>query len=77
MGAIYDRTQEHLATADVAIIAARRRLTEAVRNLQKGIEPYAASHGELYRVRALDAITDVEDLDALIGAYGDRMLAPA
>ena len=38
-GPIYDRTAEHLGTSDAAIIAARRRLLEAVRDLQQGREP--------------------------------------
>jgi hypothetical protein len=77
MGAIYDRRQEHLGSADLAIISARRHLLQAVRDLQKGIEPYAASHGDLYRVRALDAITDHEELDAVLAAYEERMMAKA
>jgi phenylpropionate dioxygenase-like ring-hydroxylating dioxygenase large terminal subunit len=52
MGAIYDRTQEHLGTTDVGIINTRRRLMRAARDLQAGIEPYPASHPELYRVRS-------------------------
>ncbi len=75
MGAVYDRRQEHLASADLAIIAARRRLLQAVRDLQQGIEPYAASHGELYRVRALDAITQDEEMDTLIQAFQEKMLS--
>jgi len=76
MGAIYDRRNERLGTADLAIIAARRRLLQAVRDLQQGIEPYAASHGELYRVRALDAVTDDEEMASLVESQQDRMLAP-
>jgi nitrite reductase/ring-hydroxylating ferredoxin subunit len=52
MGAIYDRTQEHLGTSDTAIIAMRRRLLKTVRELQAGKEPYEAQHGEIYRVRS-------------------------
>src|SRR5581483_1977761 len=77
MGPIYDRRQEHLATADIAIIAARQRLLQAVRDLQRGQEPYAASHGEIYRVRALDAVTAHEDFNALLAAMEERMHAPA
>ncbi|HZT06284.1 MAG TPA: Rieske 2Fe-2S domain-containing protein [Chloroflexota bacterium] len=75
MGAIYDRTQEHLATADTAVIAARRRLIQAVRDLQRGIEPYPASHGDLYHVRALDAVTNHDDMRALLADFGDRVVA--
>jgi phenylpropionate dioxygenase-like ring-hydroxylating dioxygenase large terminal subunit len=56
MGPIYDRTQEHLGSTDAAIIAMRRRLLKAARELQNGIEPYAATHGNLYQVRGGSAV---------------------
>jgi len=56
MGPIYDRTREHLGTADAAIIAMRRRLLSTLDDLDRGIEPYAAHHGELYRVRGGSAV---------------------
>ncbi len=39
MGAIVDRTKEHLSSSDVAIIHARRVLLEAVANVQAGRHP--------------------------------------
>ena len=39
MGAVMDRTSEHLGTSDKAIIRMRRMLIDAARNLEKGIEP--------------------------------------
>jgi phthalate 4,5-dioxygenase oxygenase subunit len=56
MGTIVDRTEEHLGTTDSAIIRMRRRLIEGARDLQNGIEPYAASHPEVYRVRSGGAL---------------------
>jgi phthalate 4,5-dioxygenase len=56
MGAIFDRTKEHLGTSDLAIIGARRRLLQAARDLQRGIEPYAAQHPELYHIRPTSAV---------------------
>ena len=41
MGAIYNRTQEHLGTSDRAIISMRRMLIKAARDLANGIEPQA------------------------------------
>jgi phthalate 4,5-dioxygenase oxygenase subunit len=38
-GAIHDRTREHLATSDVAIVATRRMILNAIRDLQLGKEP--------------------------------------
>lgn len=40
-GAIADRSVERLGTSDAAIIAARRIMLQAVKNLQQGIEPPA------------------------------------
>jgi nitrite reductase/ring-hydroxylating ferredoxin subunit len=56
MGPIYDRTREHLGTTDVAIIAMRRRLLNAIRELEQGVDPYPAYHGELYQVRGGSAV---------------------
>ncbi len=39
MGTIYDRSQEHLAVSDTAVITMRKFLLNAVRALQKGEEP--------------------------------------
>jgi phenylpropionate dioxygenase-like ring-hydroxylating dioxygenase large terminal subunit len=39
MGAIYDRTQEHLGVSDLAVIAVRKFLLTAVNDFQKGGEP--------------------------------------
>ncbi|MBX5466974.1 MAG: Rieske 2Fe-2S domain-containing protein [Firmicutes bacterium] len=53
MGPIYDRSQEHLGTADVMIIRVRRRLLAAVRRLmQEGTVPPGVDQPEVYRVRS-------------------------
>jgi phthalate 4,5-dioxygenase len=56
MGAIYDRTKEHLGTADLAVIQGRRRLLRGARELMAGIEPYAARHREAYHVRSASLV---------------------
>ena len=56
MGAISDRTNEHLGTTDMAIIRMRRRLIQAARDLEEGTEPYAAQHPEVYKVRSGGAV---------------------
>lgn len=38
-GRIADRTQEYLVSTDKAIITARRKLLQAVKNMEKGIDP--------------------------------------
>ena len=53
MGIVCDRTTEHLGSADLAVIAMRRRLLEAVRSLEEhGEIPYEARNPGSYRVRS-------------------------
>jgi len=77
MGPIYDRRKEHLGTSDLAIITARKRLLNLARDLQQGIEPFPASHGDIYRVRAMDVNTPVDNFDAMIASHRNGLLAKA
>jgi len=53
MGLIFDRTIEHLGSSDLAVIAMRRRLLEAVRALaERGETPYESRMADAYRVRS-------------------------
>ena len=53
MGAIYDRTLEHLGSSDAMIIRTRRRLLDAARALvEKGVIPPGVDHPEVYRQRS-------------------------
>ena len=56
MGTIVDRSHEHLGTTDMAIIRMRRRLVQGARELEEGIEPYAASHPQVFAVRSGGAV---------------------
>ncbi|MGH2520332.1 MAG: Rieske 2Fe-2S domain-containing protein, partial [Chloroflexota bacterium] len=76
MGGICDRAEEHLGTTDVAIIAARRRLIKMARDLQNGLEPYAATHGEQYTVRSLDAVSPIAELETILTAFSEELVAP-
>src|SRR5215212_2029262 len=73
MGPIMDRTREHLGTADLAIIMYRRRMLRLARELEQGVEPYAAAHGDAYRVRALDTVDAAEDLDQLLKNHDEEV----
>jgi phenylpropionate dioxygenase-like ring-hydroxylating dioxygenase large terminal subunit len=73
MGAIYDRRNEHLGSADMAVIAARRILLRHVRRLQEGTGPFAAQHGDLYRVRALDVATDAGSIEEVLDEFRDEV----
>jgi phthalate 4,5-dioxygenase len=61
MGPIVDRSKEHLGAADSAVIALRRVLIKAARDLENGIEPYAPYHGDSYRRRAWSAVLPRND----------------
>jgi phthalate 4,5-dioxygenase len=53
MGSVCDRTIEHLGSSDLAVIALRRRLLDAVRALaERGEVPYEAHNDDAYRVRS-------------------------
>lgn len=75
MGAMVERWREHLGTTDIAIIAARRMLIRMAKQLQQGIEPYAPHHGDLYKVRPIDVVTDIDDFETLLQKHGDLALA--
>jgi len=56
MGHIYDRTKEHLGSADTAIIAYRRILQRMLRDLAAGVEPQSASAAESFRVLSTSVV---------------------
>lgn len=60
-GSLVDRTKEHLMGSDLAVVTARRRLIKMARDLQQGIEPAVAAHGEQYAVRAISKVCDLKD----------------
>jgi phthalate 4,5-dioxygenase oxygenase subunit len=74
---IVDRSREHLVASDLPGVTARRLLIKMATDLQSGIEPYAAQHAEVYRVRAIDGLTKIGDFDEFLKAYGDKGLADA
>ncbi len=52
MGAVVDRTKEHLGTSDMAIIGMRRQLLNGAKALLRGEEPKAAFDPSLYHARS-------------------------
>jgi phthalate 4,5-dioxygenase oxygenase subunit len=75
MGPIYDRTQEHLGSADTAIIQMRRLLLEAVRDVSEGRDP-VGSQGQGSSVRPAQMYlpqdanwTETRLKDALVAQY--------
>jgi hypothetical protein len=71
MGPIYDRSKEHLGTSDSAIMAVRRRLLRAARELRdEGVVPSQATDPECYQVRS-DALL-LEEGESWIDASAER-----
>jgi hypothetical protein len=52
MGAVYNRSKEHLGTTDAMIIRTRRRLLEVSKAHAAGTVPPGVDNPEVYRVRA-------------------------
>lgn len=75
MGPIFDRSREHLGTADLAVIQARRILLQAARDLQDGKPPITPYQGDLYRVRSYDTVDPESDFDRMLAKHRDALLA--
>jgi hypothetical protein len=58
MGAIFDRSQEHLGTSDSAIIFLRRMYLESVREILEGGEPFVPQDPASFRVRSVSTVLD-------------------
>ena len=57
-GPLMDRTKEHLASSDAAIIQVRRRLIGTARALAEGKEPEAPWHPEAYAYHSARLVVD-------------------
>jgi nitrite reductase/ring-hydroxylating ferredoxin subunit len=58
MGAIFDRTREHLGTTDMAIINLRNMYLDASRAILEGGEPWMPADPDAFQVRSVSAILD-------------------
>ena len=58
MGAIFDRTKEHLGTTDQAIITLRRMYLEAARQVLDGKEPTVPTDPTVFRRHSVSALLD-------------------
>jgi phthalate 4,5-dioxygenase oxygenase subunit len=75
MAPIMDRSIEHLGTADLAIIVARRTLLRLARELQSGIEPTAPHEPEAYAVRQLNVFSREPEFQPLMRQHADELVA--
>jgi phthalate 4,5-dioxygenase oxygenase subunit len=81
MGAIFDRSNEHLGTTDGAIIRFRRMLLKGARDLARGIEPPGVDPSIAYhRIRGAERIIATGDDWRILGTDADpleQQAAPA
>lgn len=73
---IVDTSQELLVRSDYPIMVARRRLVGLARDLEQGVEPAAARHGDKYGVRAVSIMSKTGDFDELMDEHGSMAEAP-
>ncbi len=74
MGPVADRSREHLGSADAALIAARRRLLDSAKQLERGSSLTAPASPELYNLRGTACLLP-KDVSFDIGA-ADQIWAP-
>ncbi len=83
MGAIYDRSKEHLGSSDMGIIRTRRRLLAAAQALQvSGTPPPGVDAPETYRVRSIGVVLPrnaawAEDCQEYVTAHREKNYASA
>jgi hypothetical protein len=61
----------------VAIIHMRRMMLRMLENFERGMEPYAAAHPEIYRVQPLDVETENSDLSRVLEEFSEQARIPA
>ena len=79
MGAVSDRTKEHLGTTDAMVIATRRKLIKAAKQLRdEGIRPPASRDPAAYRARSCSAVipTTTNWKDAFADWHSGRTTTP-
>ena len=75
-GPIVDRSLEKLSATDAPLIKMRALLIDAARDLQRGVEPFNASHPESFSTVAIECISQhteldgaLRDVEALLGSH--------
>ena len=76
MGAIYDRSHEHLGRTDAAVIRMRRLLIKAARDLENGIEPPALDAALPFdRIRSAEKVLAAGEDWRQLGTAQDPLFA--
>jgi len=69
MGAVVDRSNEHLGRADAAIIMMRRMLLRMARQLEQGVEPELPQHPERFSTLPVNLVTAEQDFGVVWSAH--------
>jgi hypothetical protein len=77
MRPIVDRSKEHLGTADIAILSARRLLLNMAKKLLEGIEPTAPHEPQNYNMRPLEVFDPQDDFRSILEKYDATLGASA
>jgi phthalate 4,5-dioxygenase len=78
MEPILDRSDEHLGTTDLAIVAMRRRLIDMARDLQRGIAPALTLDPEIVHVATgFNVVSTRPDFDEVLAELSSPPLAEA
>jgi hypothetical protein len=77
MRPIVDRSKEHLGTADIAILCARRLLLNMAKKLMEGIEPAPPHDPASYNLRPLEVIDPQDDFRSILEKYDMTLGAAA
>ena len=76
MGAIYDRSHEHLGTTDAAVIRMRRMLIKAAKDLANGIEP-PGRQGDFAGIRSAEKVLEPGEDWRRLGTEADPVVLTA
>ncbi|MDT7706933.1 MAG: phthalate 4,5-dioxygenase [Pseudonocardiales bacterium] len=77
MRPIVDRSKEHLGTADIAILSARRLLINMAKKLLQGVEPTAPHEPQNYNLRPLEVFDPQDDFRSILEKYDATLGAAA
>jgi nitrite reductase/ring-hydroxylating ferredoxin subunit len=77
MRPIVDRSKEHLGTADIAVLTARRLLLNMAKKLRGGIEPTAPHNASSYKLRPLEVIDPDDNFQSILEKYDATLGAAA
>ncbi len=73
VGGLVDRSRERLVASDVPVITARKILLRMIGDLENGVEPTQPLEPEIYKVRAIAALSEHAEFDGFLMENRERM----